>query len=169
MAQQSAACAYFVLGWGFQGAPGAPGHIIALAGKQWDWLGASSAFLMRLNPGESLLALMGFESVALASLIPQGSGAERWRLSSVCAATAFFSAITFPLFAHWTWGGGWLARLGYVDTGGAGVIHVTGGLSALSSRGFWERDGANTAAMAPRWLSRGTAAYLFCSVAWSRV
>jgi Amt family ammonium transporter len=39
---------------------------------------------------------------------------------------------TFPLFAHWAWGGGWLAQLGFVDSGGAGVIQVVGGLTALS-------------------------------------
>ena len=49
-------------------------------------------------------------------------------------------AWTFPLFAHWAWGGGWLSQLGtnyglgvgYVDVGGSGSIHVVGGLTALA-------------------------------------
>ncbi|HTV54953.1 MAG TPA: ammonium transporter, partial [Terriglobia bacterium] len=47
---------------------------------------------------------------------------------------------TYPLFAHWVWGGGWLAQLGrlyglghgFVDAGGSGCIQVVGGLTALS-------------------------------------
>jgi ammonium transporter, Amt family len=44
------------------------------------------------------------------------------------------------LFAHWTWGGGFLAQLGlnyalgrgYLDAGGSGPIHAVGGLTALA-------------------------------------
>jgi Amt family ammonium transporter len=47
---------------------------------------------------------------------------------------------TYPLFAHWVWGGGWLAQLGvnyglghgFIDAGGASSIHMVGGLTALS-------------------------------------
>jgi Amt family ammonium transporter len=50
------------------------------------------------------------------------------------------AGLTYPLFAHWAWGGGWLSQLGiqfgmgrgYLDAGGAGCIQVTGGLTALS-------------------------------------
>jgi Amt family ammonium transporter len=49
------------------------------------------------------------------------------------------AGIVYPLFAHWVWGGGWLAQLasnfrltGFVDAGGAGVVQVVGGFSALS-------------------------------------
>jgi Amt family ammonium transporter len=48
-------------------------------------------------------------------------------------------AFTYPLFANWAWGGGFLATLGsnfglghgYVDFAGSGVVHSVGGLSAL--------------------------------------
>jgi ammonium transporter, Amt family len=76
----------------------------------------------------------------LAALIPLGSGAERWRLGATCASTALLAGFTFPLFAHWVWGGGWLAQLGvsyglgrgFVDVGGAASIHAVGGLTGLS-------------------------------------
>lgn len=38
--------------------------------------------------------------------------------------------IYFPV-AHWIWGGGFLARLGFVDYAGGTVIHATAGFSAL--------------------------------------
>jgi len=71
-------------------------------------------------------------SVALASLIALGAGAERWRLAASIISTALFAGWIYPLFAHWAWTG-WLANIGgFIDTGGSGVIHVTGGVTALS-------------------------------------
>lgn len=134
-AASAAGCAYFVLGHTFQGAIGQPSRSLAIEGRAWDLVGAMPPFLMRL-PGSgsytSLAALMGIESVAVASVIPLGGGGERWRLGSICASAACLGAITFPLFAHWTWGGGWLRNLGYTDAGGSGTIHVVGGLTALA-------------------------------------
>jgi len=61
-------------------------------------------------------------------------------LSACCLSTVLLAGITFPLFAHWVWGGGWLTQLGanfgigrgMIDAGGSGTIQVTGGLTALS-------------------------------------
>jgi Amt family ammonium transporter len=71
-------------------------------------------------------------SVALAALIPLGAGSERWRLGASCASTALLAGWTYPLFAHWVWGGGWLAQIGLLDAGGSGTIQAVGGLTALS-------------------------------------
>ena len=98
--------------------------------------------------------------VALAGLIPTGGASERWRLGPMCASTAVISGFTYPLFAHWAWGGGWLAELGtnyglgrgFVDAGGSGAIHTVGGLTALAlvwilgpRRGKYTADGMPTA------------------------
>ena len=58
--------------------------------------------------------------------------------SSAGACSA--ARIYYPLFAAWTWGGGWLAKLGnsaelgfgYVDFAGSGVVHAVGGVAALA-------------------------------------
>ncbi|MGA2086846.1 MAG: hypothetical protein ABSG60_15155, partial [Terracidiphilus sp.] len=112
-------------------------------------------------PFQSQLALLfEFLAVALAALIPWGSGADRWRLTAGCAATAVLAAIVFPLLAHWVWTGGWLSQLGinfslgagFLDPGGAATVHVLGGLSALavvwiagSRRGKFPKEGFSTA------------------------
>ncbi|HKD06362.1 MAG TPA: hypothetical protein VKB79_10720 [Bryobacteraceae bacterium] len=134
-AVSAAGCAYFVVGHTLQGATGQSIRALSLGGHAWDFAGAMPPFLMRLPASGSytaLTALMGMESVALASLIPLGGGGERWRLGSICASSAFLGAITFPLFAHWTWSGGWLRSVGYTDAGGSGTIHVVGGITALA-------------------------------------
>ena len=119
------------------------GHILHLAGKPWNWLGKGPFFLIGLGsaPAQAQLELLfEFLAVALAALIPWGSGADRLRLAAGCAIGAVLAAIAFPLLAHWTWGNGWLAQLGvnfslgsgFLDPAGAASIHVLGGLSALA-------------------------------------
>ena len=138
-----AAVVYFVWGFAVQGFAGGPAHVVTLGGKQWSWIAAQPLFLRHLtlngSPG-SLVALLGMMTVGLAALIPLGSGADRWRLSATCASTALLAGVTYPVFAHWAWGGGWLAQLGenyglgrgFVDAGGSGTIQAVGGLTALS-------------------------------------
>jgi Amt family ammonium transporter len=72
--------------------------------------------------------------------IPTGSMAERWKWSSFTIWGLFCGAIYYPLFAAWTWGGGWLSKTwdtlslgaGYVDFAGSGVVHSVGGVAALA-------------------------------------
>jgi ammonium transporter, Amt family len=138
-----AAAAYFVTGFAWQGYPGLPAHTLTIFGKDWSWLGAGNFFLrgVPLNGSPaSLAALLQMLSVGLAALVPLGAAAERWRLRACCLSTAILAGITYPLFAHWVWGGGWLWRLGqnyglgagFLDAGGSSTIQVVGGLTALS-------------------------------------
>lgn len=158
-----AALIYFLCGFAWQGFAGGPHHSFAIAGKEWNWLGAGPFFLRRLSSSQgsvSLAAMLGMLSAGLAAMIPLGSGADRWRLGAACASTAVFASITFPIFAHWVWGGGWLAQLGvnyglgkgFLDVGGSGTVQALGGLTALSiawilgpRRGKYTRDGVPTA------------------------
>src|SRR6202035_5538972 len=96
---------------------------------------AEPFFMRGLELGDSpasLAVLLQLLSVGLAALIPLGAGGDRWRLGASCASTAILAGWTYPLFAHWVWGGGWLAQLGFLDAGGAGTIQVVGGLTALA-------------------------------------
>ena len=145
------------------GASGSSGHIFSAAGKPWNWIGASPFLLggLAAAPAQSQLALLfEFLAVALAALIPWGSGADRLRLTSGCAAAAVLSAIVFPLLVHWVWAGGWLSQLGvnfslgsgFLDPGGAATVHVLGGLSALAviwiagpRKGKFPKEGLATA------------------------
>ncbi len=129
-----AAGVYFLVGAAWQGYAGQPAYAAHAAGRDWNWIGAERFFLGGVESGgaSSLAALFGLLGAGLAAIIPLGSGADRWRLGSSCASTVLLAAGTFPLFAHWVWGGGWLAQLGFVDSGGASAIQTVGGLTALS-------------------------------------
>ena len=137
-----AVLAYFVVGFAIQGFAGGPAHSLVLRGHTWNWIGAEHVFMRKLpldGPAVALIACLQAFSVAVAAMIPLGSGAERWRFGASCASTALLAGFVYPLFAHWVWGGGWLAQLGVVakvgngaiDAGGAGVIQAVGGVTAL--------------------------------------
>jgi Amt family ammonium transporter len=149
-----AALVYFAIGAAWQGSAGQPAFALHAAGQDWNWIGAGRFFLRGLEQGgwSSLPTLCGLMSVGLTAIIPLGAGADRWRLGASCASTVLLAGLTFPLFAHWAWGGGWLAQLGFIDNGGAGVIQVVGGLTALSitwilgaRRGKFNPDGMPSA------------------------
>jgi Amt family ammonium transporter len=131
----AAVLAYVVCGFAWQGWDGGPAYALSIGGHTWNWIGAERLFLRGVDfegSNASLAAGFGIFSAALVAMIPLGAGAERWRLGPAAASSAVLAGFTFPLFAHWVWGGGWLAHLGFTDAGGAGVIQATGGLTALS-------------------------------------
>lgn len=68
---------------------------------------------------------------ATTSTIVSGAVAERTKFLSYCVYSAVISALIYPIEAHWIWGGGWLANLGFHDFAGSCAIHFVGGLSAL--------------------------------------
>jgi Amt family ammonium transporter len=163
--------------------PGGWGLAIHAGGRAWEWFHAGPLLLGGLGaaPAQSQLALIfEFLAVALAAMLPWGSGADRLRLAAGCATAAVLAAFVFPLAAHWIWGGGWLAKLGvnfslgagFLDAGGAGTVHVLGGLSAMAviwiagpRRGKFPKEGFSTA------MPGHNAAYvlfgcLVCLVGW---
>lgn len=68
---------------------------------------------------------------ATTATIVSGAMAERTKFISYCVYSAVISAIIYPIEAHWTWGGGWLADMGFHDFAGSNCIHMVGGISAL--------------------------------------
>lgn len=85
---------------------------------------------------------------ATAATIVSGAMAERTKFLSYCIYSFVISLIVYPIEAHWIWGGGWLAQLGFHDFAGSAAIHFVGGLTALIGAkmlgprlGKYDRDG----------------------------
>ncbi len=72
---------------------------------------------------------------ATAATIVSGGVAERIKFSVYLFYSIIVSAIIYPIYGHWVWGGGWLSKLpfgvGAVDFAGSGVVHAIGGTIAL--------------------------------------
>ncbi|MDE5802816.1 MAG: ammonium transporter [Lachnospiraceae bacterium] len=104
-----------LLGEDFLGFIGKPGFDIFTAYADFDW----SNFVFNLV------------FCATTATIVSGAMAERTKFLSYCVYSAVISALIYPIEAHWIWGGGWLAQIGFHDFAGSCAIHMVGGISAL--------------------------------------
>ncbi|MCL6614018.1 MAG: ammonium transporter [Firmicutes bacterium] len=66
-----------------------------------------------------------------AATIVSGAMAERTKFISYLIYSAVISLIIYPVVGHWVWGGGWLAKLGFIDFAGSTVVHSVGAWCAL--------------------------------------
>ncbi len=122
-----------LLGEDMVGMIGKPGFDIFTSYADFDW----SNFVFNLV------------FCATTATIVSGAMAERTKFLSYCIYSAVISALIYPIEAHWIWGGGWLAQLGFHDFAGSCAIHMVGGISALIGAsilgpriGKFERDKA---------------------------
>lgn len=91
------------------------------------------------NPGSSdglppaifFIFQMAFAAVSLS--IAWGGFAERAKMSIYVIFTILFTAVIYPVIAHWIWGGGWLSEHGKQDFAGSTVVHLTGAMAALAA------------------------------------
>jgi len=61
-----------------------------------------------------------------------GAIAERCHFNGYLLFSAVVTGIIYPLPAHWCWApDGWLAKNGYSDFAGSGVVHMAGGVCAF--------------------------------------
>ena len=166
--------AYWLMGFAIQmgGAAGngnlgglqplASEHTLSLFGKTWGIFGQSGMFLSGHTYDVGVMVIFLFQMVFMdtALTIVTGACAERWKFLTFAVSSVLMGAITYPLFANWAWGGGWLAQLGtnlglgkgYADFAGSGVVHSVGGLTALAVAliigpriGKYNRDGSSNA------------------------
>ncbi len=73
---------------------------------------------------------MMFAAVTLA--IITSAIAERMKFSAFLMFGALWVTLVYIPFAHWLWGGGWLAKMGALDFAGGMVVHVSSGFGALA-------------------------------------
>jgi Amt family ammonium transporter len=114
-----------------------------LFGKPFGLFGQHGLFLTQGGAYDvAVMVIFLFQMVFMdtALTIVTGSAAERWKYAAFLVSSFIMGAFTYPLFANWAWGGGWLANLGvnfglgkgYCDFAGSGVVHAVGGLTALA-------------------------------------
>lgn len=70
--------------------------------------------------------------VATAMSIVSGAIAERMKLWAFLVFAVVMTAFIYPISGFWTWGGGWIAELGYSDYAGSGIVHMAGAAAALA-------------------------------------
>jgi Amt family ammonium transporter len=127
-------CVAAIVFWAF-------GFAFMFGASQNGWIG-NSWYLVDPAWGAKLLAFFLFQLVfcGTATTIVSGAVAERTRFPAYLMMSFLVSAIVYPIFGHWVWGGGfdgqatgWLGRLGYIDFAGSSVVHSVGGWFSLAA------------------------------------
>src|SRR5215831_1376561 len=116
--------------------------VLHLGGQEFGLFGTRGFFLTPAVYTSPVAALFLFQMVFMdtTATIPTGAMAERWRFSSFVLFSFVIASITYPIYANWVWGGGWLSQLGknfglghgHVDFAGSSVVHMVGGMCALA-------------------------------------
>jgi Amt family ammonium transporter len=100
-----------------------------------DFFGSSGWFLSGDAYDVGTFEFWFFQMVfaATAATIVSGTMAERTKINAYMAYSFLISAIIYPVYGHWQWGGGWLATMDTPswDFAGSGVVHAVGGTAAL--------------------------------------
>jgi Amt family ammonium transporter len=147
-------------------APLSSEYAITLFGKSFGLFGQNGLFLVHkgtYDVGVMVLFLFQMVFMDTALTIVTGAAAERWKYAAFVACSFLMGAFTYPIFANWAWGGGWLSALGtnfglgkgYCDFAGSGVVHAVGGITALAASmiigpriGKYTREGKSNAILA---------------------
>ncbi|MFA9445816.1 ammonium transporter [Egicoccus sp. AB-alg6-2] len=117
---------YYVVGWAF------------MYGDSIGGLIGGSGFLLSNasgGAGELITTEIDFAFQAMfaatAATIVSGAVAERIKFGAYLVVVMVLTGLIYPVVGAWTWGGGWLAGLGFTDFAGSTIVHLTGGAAAL--------------------------------------
>ncbi len=132
------------------------GFSLAFGDSLGGLIGDPRTFFMFRNVGESThptlsptipLALFALFQLKFAIITPAlitGAFAERVRFSSYMLFVCLFSLFIYCPLAHWTWHPeGFLRSWGVLDFAGGTVVHMAGGLAALTGAIFLGRRNAH--------------------------
>ncbi|QRM55316.1 ammonium transporter [Sinorhizobium sp. BG8] len=120
----------------------AVGFMLAFGASSWLPFGLNGDFLFlhNLTSWEQGFFVFQVMFCGTAATIVSGAVAERMRLSAYVWGSVVLSAVIYPVFVHWAWGGAlapnggaFLANLGFVDFAGSTVVHSTGAWVSLAA------------------------------------
>lgn len=116
----------------------AVGYGLMFGANPSGWLGTDGFAFDGADGGEAVFFVYQAMFAATAATIVSGAVAERMRFWPYVLGSIAVTALIYPVFGNWVWGGfrggsGWLADLGFVDFAGSTVVHSVGGWCALAA------------------------------------
>ncbi|MBF0161640.1 MAG: ammonium transporter [Magnetococcales bacterium] len=121
------------------------GFVYSLAfgdgGPYQDWIGGWGKSLLNgvgvdaVSNGipETLFATFQMTFAIITPALVVGGFAERIKFSAVLWFSILWLILVYAPVCHWVWGGGWLAKMGFMDFAGGSVVHINAGMAALVS------------------------------------
>jgi len=132
---------FFLVGSGVSSLVGGSGFAsAATVGSSGDWVGW----------------LFGAVFAMTAATIVSGAVAGRAKLRAYVAYTILLAAVIYPVVTGLTWGGGFIASLGYQDFAGGMIVHGWAASPASPRPGSWAHASVGTTTTAPRTSSPAT-------------
>lgn len=107
-------------------------------GEGNNFLGSAGWFLdlggIDYGAGGGTEAFFFFQAVfaAVSLAIVYGTMLDRTKFAAYIVFGIVYIGVIYPIVAHWTWGGGWLAQDGFLDFAGSSIVHLQGALAALT-------------------------------------
>lgn len=108
-------------------------------GEGNSFIGDLSMFAFKVaddsyGAGYSDYADIMFQTVfaATAATIVSGAMAERTKFNAYLIFSLVITLIIYPVSGHWTWGGGWLSEMGFIDFAGSTIVHSVGAWVGLT-------------------------------------
>ncbi|MEW6089036.1 MAG: ammonium transporter [bacterium] len=110
-----------------------------MMGQDYNGLIGTTGWFLRgsnYDVGRYLMFFWQLVFAGTAATIVSGAVAERLKFKAYFMYSIIVTAIIYPIYGHWVWGGGWLSKLsfgaGHVDFAGSGVVHTVGGFVGLA-------------------------------------
>lgn len=111
-------------------------NIMYVDNAEGSWLPTLSTFIGTQADGadHALESDFFFQVVfvATAMSIVSGAVAERMKLWAFLIFTVVLTGFIYPVEGFWTWGGGFVSKLGFVDFAGSGIVHMAGAAAAVA-------------------------------------
>jgi Amt family ammonium transporter len=113
------------------------GFGVMFGGNSTGFIGEDNFMLIDADPWDYTLLLFQTMFAATAVTICSGAMAERTKYGAYLIAVCIITAVIYPIFGSWVWGGfyggsGWLADIGFIDFAGSTVVHSVGAWCALA-------------------------------------
>ncbi|MBP5789662.1 MAG: ammonium transporter [Neisseriaceae bacterium] len=74
--------------------------------------------------------------ITISTAIMTGSFVGRMKFSATIVLSALWSMFVYVPICHWVWGGGFMSHHGVMDFAGGTVVHITAGVSGLTTALF---------------------------------
>ena len=108
------------------------GFAFAFGDLNGGFIGSTYFFGLNIEKQNQLaLWFLSYTFACTSTTIVSGSLAERININCYIVFSVIMFGFTYPLIVAWTWGGGFLSKLGFQDFAGSGIVHMTGAFSGL--------------------------------------
>lgn len=131
------------------------------------WLSGVEVETVSGSIPESVFVMFQLTFAVITPALIVGGFAERMRFSSMLLFSLLWLVVVYLPVAHWVWGGGWLAEMGFRDFAGGAVVHINAGVAALvAALVLGNRAGFPTTPMPPHNLTITVAGASMLWVGW---